>query len=156
MIFWRLTEIIIPSKLNCVVPRCNFQRVWWNTSFENVFFLSISPLFWHNLLLDQIYLHSILILTKYCSGTRVAIDTSLGCHATTARIRPFSGQPRETTQQLLGPIWATIQPTKFKFHYVAPQFFIFWRTVQIAPKFPSMKYAHISLLAWSYGTFQIP
>ena len=41
---------------------------------------------------------------------------------------PFQGscgQPRETTQHLLGPIWATFRPTKFKFHYVALQFFIF-------------------------------
>ena len=39
----------------------------------------------------------------------------------------------ETTQHLLGPIWATFRPTKFKFHYVASQFFIFRRTAQIAP-----------------------
>ena len=41
---------------------------------------------------------------------------------------PFQGsyeQPRETTQHLLGPIWATFRPTKYKFHYVALQFFIF-------------------------------
>ena len=30
--------------------------------------------------------------------------------------------------------WATFRPTKFKTHYVAPQFFIFRWTVQIAPK----------------------
>ena len=56
----------------------------------------------------------------------------------TAWVRPFSGliwQPRETTQHLLGPSWATFRPTKFKIHYIAPQFFIFWRTVQIAPNF---------------------
>ena len=38
---------------------------------------------------------------------------------------PFQGsyrQPRETTQHLLGPIWVTFRPTKFKFHYVGPQF----------------------------------
>ena len=48
---------------------------------------------------------------------------------------PFQGsygQPRETTQHLLGPTWAIFRPTKFKFHYVAPQFFIFRRTVQIS------------------------
>ena len=39
---------------------------------------------------------------------------------------PFQGsygQPRETIQHLLGPIWATFRPTKFKSHYVAPQFY---------------------------------
>ena len=38
---------------------------------------------------------------------------------------PFQGsygQPRETIQYLLGPTWATFRPTKFKLHYVAPQF----------------------------------
>ena len=29
------------------------------------------------------------------------------------------GQPRETTQHLLGPIWATFRPTKFKTYYIA-------------------------------------
>ena len=60
---------------------------------------------------------------------------------------PFQGsygQPRETTQHLLGPIWATFRPTKFKTHYVAPQFFILWRTVQIAPNFLHWN-AHIFL-----------
>ena len=39
---------------------------------------------------------------------------------------PFQGsygQPRETIQHLLGPTWATFRPTKFKLHYVAPQFY---------------------------------
>ena len=62
---------------------------------------------------------------------------------------PFQGsygQPRETTQHLLGPIWATFRPTKFKIHYVAPQFFIFFGgTVQIAPNFFHWN-AHIFLL----------
>ena len=46
------------------------------------------------------------------------------------------------------PHWATFRPTQFKFHYVAPQFFIFRRTVQITPnyaKFPSLKCVHMSL-----------
>ena len=63
---------------------------------------------------------------------------------------PFQGshgQPRETTQHLLDPIWATFRPTQFKLHVVDPQFFIIRRTVQIGPKFPSLKCAHISLLA---------
>ena len=61
---------------------------------------------------------------------------------------PFQGsygQPRETTQHLLGPIWSTFRPTTFKFHYVAPQFFIFRRTIQIAPNFLHWN-AHIFLL----------
>ena len=33
-------------------------------------------------------------------------------------------QPMETTQHLLGPIWATFWPTKFKTHYVAPPFYL--------------------------------
>ena len=33
------------------------------------------------------------------------------------------------------PITATFWPTKFKFHYVAPQFYIFRLTIKIAPNF---------------------
>ena len=40
-------------------------------------------------------------------------------------------------------VWATFRPTKFKTHYVAPQFY-FRRTVQIAPKFYHWN-AHIFL-----------
>ena len=43
--------------------------------------------------------------------------------------------------------WATFRPTKLKTHYIAPQFFNFSRTVQIAPKYPSLKCTHIYLLA---------
>ena len=61
---------------------------------------------------------------------------------------PFQGsygrQPRERTQHLLGPIWAPFRPANFKTHYVAPQFLIFWRTVQIAPNFIHCN-AHIFL-----------
>ena len=62
----------------------------------------------------------------------------LSCHDCTSQAGPFQGsygQPRETTRHLLGPIWATFRPTIFTFHYVAPQLFIFRRTVQIAPNF---------------------
>ena len=53
-------------------------------------------------------------------------------------------QPRETFQHLLGPIWASFWHTKLKFHYVAPQFFIFRCTVKIAPNFLHRN-AHIFL-----------
>ena len=53
------------------------------------------------------------------------------------------GQARETTQHLLGPYLTYFWPTKFKTHYVAPQIFIFGGP----SKFPSLKCAHISLLA---------
>ena len=51
---------------------------------------------------------------------------------------PFQGsygQPRETTQHLLGPIWATFRPTKFKTHYVAPQFYFFGRPSKLRQNF---------------------
>ena len=54
------------------------------------------------------------------------------------------GQPRETTQHLLGPICATFRPTKFKFHYVAPHSYFSADRPNCA-KFPSLKCAHISL-----------
>ena len=41
-------------------------------------------------------------------------------------------------------LWATFRPTKYKFHYVAPQFYIFRRTVWIAPNFLHWN-AHIFL-----------
>ena len=48
---------------------------------------------------------------------------------------PFQGsyaQPMETTQHLLGPIWATFWPTKFKTHYLSIILIFQW-TVLIAP-----------------------
>ena len=41
-------------------------------------------------------------------------------------------------------VWATFGLTKFKLHYVVPQFFIFRRTVRIAPNFLQWN-AHIFL-----------
>ena len=43
-----------------------------------------------------------------------------------------------------GKPWATFRPTKLKFHYVAPQFFIFQWTVQMVPNFLHWN-AHIFL-----------
>ena len=40
-----------------------------------------------------------------------------------------------TRSRLKGRNDGYFRPTNFKFHYVAPQFFIFRRTVQIAPNF---------------------
>ena len=68
---------------------------------------------WLSCLLVFVYIH-------------IAIEFPLGCHATATRVRPFSGlsgQPRETTQHVPGPSWATFGLLIQK-HYV-----------QIAPKF---------------------
>ena len=51
----------------------------------------------------------------------------------------------QIAQRVTENISATFQRIKFITHYVAPQFFIFRRTVQTAPKFPSLKCTHISL-----------
>ena len=42
-------------------------------------------------------------------------------------------------------LFITFRPTKLKFHYIAPQFFIFQADRLNCTKFPSLKCTHISL-----------
>ena len=61
---------------------------------------------------------------------------------------PFQGpyrQPRETTKHLLGPIWATFRPTKFKFSLRSSTILNFSADRLNCAKFPSLKCTHISL-----------
>ena len=57
----------------------------------------------------------------------IAIESPLGCHATTNRSGPLQGsegQPRETTKHQQGPIRAIFDLLKFQNHYVAPFFLL--------------------------------
>ena len=73
--------------------------------------------------------------TNTGSLTQLPITFPLSWHAMTTWVIPFSGlngQPRETTQHVPGPIWATFGLLIQK-QYVTPLFV--WQTVQIAPLF---------------------
>ena len=58
---------------------------------------------------------------------------SLGCHATTTRVRPFSGLIWATNSTPVRSYLSYLWSTKFKIATYLHKFLIFRRTVQIAP-----------------------
>ena len=81
---------------------------------------------------------------------RVCVPTycraSLGCHATTTRVRPFSGLIWATSSTPVRSYLSYLWSTEFKIATYLHKFFIFRRTVQIAPNLLHWN-AHI-LLFW--------
>ena len=76
----------------------------------------------------MVHIKDPLLLIRTCVYTRLLSTFPWVVMPRLHKSGPFQGSygpPRETTQHLLGPIWATFRPTKFKFHYVARQILYF-------------------------------